>query len=127
MFALREIKPEQPLCPSVCCIQPGLCFLLCQWAFPSPSKQWPLQQNVESPFPWSVLAEAGVFESPALGLHAGDTVAGSAVAPKGCPPDIPALMPVAAKPAFALLCLPSPRQCILYTGLLVEKGVMGGM
>lgn len=62
---------------------------------------WPLQQNVESPFPWSILAEAGVFESPALGLHAGDTVAGSAVAPKGCPPDIPTLMPV----AFALLCL----------------------
>lgn len=88
---------------------------------------WPLQQNLESSFPWSVPAEAGVFESPALGLHAGDTVAGSAVAPKGCPPDIPALMPVATKPAFALLCLSSPRQCILHTGLLVEKGVMGGM
>lgn len=88
---------------------------------------WLLQQNLEGPFPWSALAEVGVFESYALGLHAGDPGAGRAVAPKGCPPDIPALMPVAAKPAFALCCLPDPEQCIFHTGLLVEKGVMGGM
>ena len=40
LFALQGIKPEQPLCPSsVCFIQPVLCFLSCQQAFPSPSKQ----------------------------------------------------------------------------------------
>lgn len=78
-----------------------------------------LQQNLESPFLWSALAKAGAFGSSALGVQAGDAVAGWVVAPKGCLPDVPALMSVAAKPASALRCL--------HLGLCGEKGVAGGM
>lgn len=86
-----------------------------------------LQQNSGSVLPWIALAKVGAFESSALELHAEDAAAGRVVTPKDCPPAMSTQIPVVAKPAFGLCCLPSPGQFVLHAKLLVEKGVAGGM